>query len=148
MIPADAEAFLRRHGKRTYMYVRAEDGSARGWPMSAAYADGVFVMTTYRKSPKMAHIARAERMTLVVLGDEGAEPLEYVVAYGALRLSDIDASNAETVISRMRAGGLGDAGSNEHFRARLLEGKRVLLEVFPEQARLYTLDGEPKRTLQ
>jgi hypothetical protein len=144
MIPADAEAFLRRHGKRTYMYVRAADGSARGWPMSAAYADGVFVMTTYRKSPKMAHLARASRMTLVVLGDEGADPVEYVVAYGALRISDIDAGNAEAVIARMRAGGLGDAGNNAHFRARLLEGKRVLLEVTPEQARLFVLDPAPR----
>ena len=123
------------------MYLRAEDGSARGWPMSAAYSGGVFVMTTYRKSPKMAHISGATRMTLVVLGDEGAEPLEYVVAYGALRVTPIDSGNADAVIARMRAGGLGEASTNDHFRARLMEGKRVVLEVTPEEARKYTLEA-------
>jgi len=141
MITPEADDFLRRHGKRAYMYVRAEDGSARGWPMSAGWRDGVFIMTTYRKSPKMAHLNQAPRMTLVVLGDEGVEPAEYVVAEGRLTLTPIDADNADAVIARMRAGGLKDSGNNKHFRARLMEGKRVLIELHAEEATRYLLEG-------
>jgi hypothetical protein len=140
MITPDADAFLKRHGKRAYMYVLAEDGSARGWPMSAAWKDGTFVMTTYRKSPKMRHLGQASRMTLVVLGDEGAEPVDYVVAEGRLALTPIDAGNADAVIGRMRAGGLADSGNNAHFRARLMEGKRVLIELHAERAALLRLE--------
>lgn len=142
MIAPDADDFLRRHGKRAYMYVRAEDGSARGWPMSAAWRDGIFIMTTYRKSPKMVHLSRAPRMTLVVLGDEGVEPAEYVVAEGRLALTPIGADNADAVIARMRAGGRKDSGNNEHFRARLMEGKRVLIELHAEEATRFRLEEE------
>lgn len=140
MITSDANAFLKRHGKRAYMYVLAEDGSARGWPMSAAWADGTFIMTTYRKSPKMQHLNRASRMTLVVLGEEGVEPVDYVVAEGRLAVTPIDAGNADAVIGRMRAGGLADSGHNAHFRARLMEGKRVLIELHAERASLLRLE--------
>jgi len=140
MITPEADAFLKRHGKRAYMYVLAADGSARGWPMSAAWKDATFIMTTYRKSPKMKHLNQASRMTLVVLGDEGVEPLDYVVAEGRLVLTPIDAGNADAVIARMRAGGLADSGHNEHFRARLMEGKRVLIELHAEHATLLRLE--------
>jgi hypothetical protein len=143
-VPTEAAAFLAAHG-RAYLYVLAADGTARGWPMIARYHDGVLVMTTYRKAPKTPHLAQARRATVIVTSDEGARPFHYAVAEGQLTLTDITPDMVDDVVARIH----GKVHSNTpgggemmgHFRARLLEGKRALIEVRVESAPLFTLEA-------
>lgn len=141
-IPTVASAFLATHG-RAYLYVLDTSGKVRGWPMIARFADGALVMTSYRKAPKVPHLAAATRATVVVTSDEGSAPFRYVVVEGPLRLTDITPDMADTVTQRMHGSasnsGYSDDGTREHFRARLMEGKRVLIEVGVESAPMYVM---------
>jgi len=136
-LDAKSVEFLAAHG-RAYLYVLAADGSARGWPMIARYHDGMLVMTTYRKAPKTPHLAQAKRATVIVTSDEGDTPFHYAVAEGPLTLRDITPDMADEVTRRMHGPTPGDTEIS-HFRARLLEGKRALIEVRADSAPLYTL---------
>ncbi|HXC38944.1 MAG TPA: hypothetical protein VN667_08350 [Burkholderiales bacterium] len=138
-LPAESVSFLAAHG-RAYLYVLAADGTARGWPMIARYHDGVLVMTTYRKAPKTPHLAQAKRATVVVTSDEGASPFRYAVAEGPLSLRDITPDMADEV-TRSIHGATPGGTEISHFRARLLEGKRALIEVRVDSAPLHTLEA-------
>jgi len=142
-LDAKSTDFLSRHG-RAYLYVLAADGTARGWPMIARYHDGVLVMTTYRKAPKAAHLAQAQRATVIVTSDEGASPFHYAVAEGLLTLRDITPDMADDVTERIHgkvnSNTPGGAEMSGLFRERLLEGKRALIEVRVETAPLHTLE--------
>lgn len=144
-IPADSTAFLATHG-RAYLYVLDASGRVRGWPMIARFADGALVMTSYRKAPKVPHLAGATRATVVVTSDEGSTPFRYVVVEGALKLTDITPAMADAVTQRMHGSAsvqsnsdYSDDSTREHFRARLMEGKRVLIEVGVESATMYAM---------
>lgn len=144
-IPADATAFLATHG-RAYLYVLDPTGKVRGWPMIARFADGALVMTSYRKAPKVPRLAAAARATVVVTSDEGSTPFRYAVVEGALKLTDITPDMADAVTQRMHGSAsitsnsdYSDDSTREHFRARLMEGKRVLIEVGVESAPMFTM---------
>ena len=143
----EATAAFLGENDRAYLYVRAADGAPRGWPMTARYDAGVLVMTTYRKSAKMVHLGSASPVTLVVTCDEGVEPVRYAVAHGMLRISDIDAGNADAVIRRMRfRDQLVGSPHRSRYRERLMQGKRVLLEVDVARAELFTMDSGMSRS--
>jgi hypothetical protein len=144
-IPAEATAFLATHG-RAYLYVLDSTGKVRGWPMIARHADGALVMTSYRKAPKVPHLAAAARATVVVTSDEGSTPFRYAVVEGPLKLTDITPDMADEVTRRMHGDSshlsnsdYSDDGTRAHFRARLMEGKRVLIEVGVASAPMYTM---------
>lgn len=144
-IPTDSRAFLAAHG-RAYLYVLDATGKVRGWPMIARYADGALIMTSYRKAPKVQHLTASPRATVVVTSDEGSTPFRYVVAEGPLKLTDITPDMADAVTQRMHGDSsqpsnsdYSDDGTREHFRARLVEGKRVLIEVGVERAPMYAM---------
>ena len=140
----EVTAFLSAHG-RAYLYVLAADGAVRGWPMIARTRDGRLVMTTYRKAPKTPHLRAASRATVIVTSDEGAKPFRYVVVEGPLTLTDITPAMADAVTDILHGeglagGGYSEPGARSHFHARLLEGKRSLIEVGVESAQLFTLE--------
>jgi hypothetical protein len=141
-LDADCERFVREND-RSYMFVLDGEGAVRGWPMTARYGNGIFVMTTYRKSPKMKFLGPAKRMTLVVTSKSDAEVDRYVLVEGELRITPVDAANADAVLARMFAAGRRDETGSGHFAARLREGKRVLIEVLAESMSLHRLGGEP-----
>lgn len=144
-IPTEATAFLATHA-RAYLYVRDSAGKVRGWPMIARFADGALVMTSYRKAPKVPHLAAAARATVVVTSDEGSAPFRYAVVEGPLTITDITPDMADAVTLRMHgstsqtsSSDYSDDHTREHFRARLTEGKRVLIEVGVESAPMFTM---------
>jgi hypothetical protein len=141
-LPRGIEDFLARY-HRSYLFVRGAGGEVRGWPMTSAYDDRVFTMTTYKKSPKVAHLSQAARATLVVVTDEGMTPVEYAVVEGALRLVDILPDTVDALIARMGRGGAPDPNVRAHYRARLLAGKRVLIEVEAERVEKFVLAETP-----
>ena len=144
-IPTEATAFLATHA-RAYLYVLDSAGKVRGWPMIARFADGALVMTSYRKAPKVPHLAAAARATVVVTSDEGSAPFRYAVVEGPLTITDITPDMADAVTLRMHGStsqtsrsDYSDDHTREHFRARLTEGKRVLIEVGVESAPMFTM---------
>jgi len=148
-IPTEATAFLATHA-RAYLYVLDSAGKVRGWPMIARFADGALVMTSYRKAPKVPHLAAAARATVVVTSDEGGDesnaPFRYAVVEGPLTLTDITPDMADAVTQRMHGSAAQTSSSDysddhtrEHFRARLTEGKRVLIEVDVASAPMFTM---------
>ena len=142
-IPAESAAFLAAHG-RAYLYVLDTTGKVRGWPMIARYADGALIMTSYRKAPKVPHLAAATRATLVVTSHEGTKPFRYAVVEGPLTVRDISPDMADEVTRRMHNAAsehdnTSDARTREHFRARLLENKRCLIEVGVDTAPMFTM---------
>lgn len=100
-------------------------------------------MTSYRKAPKVPHLAAAAHATVVVTSDEGSAPFRYVVVEGSLKLIDITPGMADAITQRMHGrasnSGYSDDGTREHFRARLMEGKRVLIEVDVENATMHAM---------
>ena len=144
-IPDNSTGFLATHG-RAYLYVLDTTGKVRGWPMIARYADGALIMTSYRKAPKVPHLAAAARATVVVTSDEGSAPFRYVVVEGPLKLTDITPDMADAVTQRMHGSAsqasnsdYSDDSTRDHFRARLMEGKRVLIEVGVDGAPMFTM---------
>lgn len=144
-IPTEATAFLATHA-RAYLYVLDSAGKVRGWPMIARFADGALVMTSYRKAPKVPHLAAAAHATVVVTSDEGSAPFRYAVVEGPLTITDITPDMADAVTLRMHgstsqtsSSDYSDDHTREHFRARLTEGKRVLIEVGVESAPMFTM---------
>ena len=142
-VPAESTAFLAAHG-RAYLYVLDTTGKVRGWPMIARYNDGALIMTSYRKAPKIPHLAAAAHATVVVTSHEGSTPFRYAVVEGPLSLRDITPDMADEVTRRMHNAtserdNTSDAQTREHFRARLLEGKRCLIEVGVDTAPMFTM---------
>lgn len=144
-IPTEATAFLATHA-RAYLYVLDSAGKVRGWPMIARFADGALVMTSYRKAPKVPHLAAAAHATVVVTSDEGSAPFRYAVVEGPLTITDITPDMADAVTLRMHgstsqtsSSDYSDDHTREHFRARLTEGKRVLIEVGVASAPMFTM---------
>ncbi len=134
------ESFLRDH-RRAYLFVRTEDGEARGWPLTAFFAPGRLWFTTYAKSAKMPFIHRASRASVAVLTDEGVEPVRYVVVEGPLSVRTADADTVNFAVNSRPAHLRLDAGHEQRYRHALETGKRVILEVAVERAAIHLAGG-------
>jgi len=137
-IPPHIDDFLRRH-RRAYLFVRAADGSARGWPLTAFHAPGRLWFTTYKKSPKMVHVGAAPRGTVAVLTDEGVSPVSYVVVEGALRVREPSPELVEFVMSARPDDGRRNDATEARFRRALASGKRVVIEVALDRTDHFTV---------
>ena len=137
-LPPPIDAFLRRH-RRAYLFVRAADGSARGWPLTAFHAPGRLWFTTYAKSPKMTHVGAAARGTVAVLTDEGATPVSYVVVDGALRVRQMTPDLVEFVMAARPDDVRRNEATEARYRRALTAGKRVVIEVALDRAEHFTV---------
>lgn len=132
------DAFLQRH-RRAYLFVRAADGSARGWPLTAFHAPGRLWFTTYKKSPKMTHVGAAARGMVAVLTDEGVSPVSYVVVDGALTVREMTPELVEFVMAARPDDLRRDEATEARFRRVLESGKRVVIEVALDRADHFTV---------
>jgi PPOX class probable F420-dependent enzyme len=130
VIPPVAEAFLREH-TRTFLLTLRADGAPACHPMVALWQEGALYMNTYRKSAKARNIARDPRVACVVVtGDEEPRFRGVVVRGRAEFLPPV-----ERVPGGARPAGVGD-DVTDLVRARLAEGKRVVVRVVPDDVRL------------
>ncbi len=130
--------FLKRH-RRAYLFVRAADGSARGWPLTAFHAPGRLWFTTYKKSPKMVHVNAASQALVAVLTDEGVAPVSYVIVDGALTVREMTPELVEFVMAARPDDGRRIEASEARYRRALTAGKRVVIEVALDRAEHFTV---------
>ena len=127
MLSPEAERFLHEH-TRTFLLTLRPDGGPTCHPMVAFYRDGALYMTTYRKSAKVRNLTRDARVACVVMAPDDAPGMRAVVLRGRAEVVAAEAMRGAA------AAGAADIASV--VQARLAEGKRVVVRVVPDEARL------------
>jgi len=134
VIAPAADSFLRGHS-RTFLVTVRPDGAPACHPMVGLWHDGALYMNTYRKSAKARNIAREPRVACVVTTADDAPRFRAVVLRGRAEVVD-----APAAMPGRAPAPVGDAVVGR-VRARLAEGKRVVLRVVPDEVRMIGLDG-------
>lgn len=132
MIPDGADEFLRAH-TRTFLVTLRPDGAPACHPMVGLWRDGALWMNTYRKSAKVRNLLAEPRVACVVVTDDGDPRFRGVALRGRADLVASDGADAGPRGARPPAGA---AEVAELVRERLAQGKRVLVRIVPESARL------------
>jgi pyridoxamine 5'-phosphate oxidase-like protein len=130
-IPDDVAAFLGRH-TRMFLLTRRRDGAPTIHPMTGFFADGRVTMTTYRKSAKARNVARDERASCLVVNGYGREDVQGALVRGRGRLRE-----GAMVAPGASASAVPKVSDSVTARVadRMASGKRVLLDVEPDEAR-------------
>jgi general stress protein 26 len=110
------------------LFCRDRHGAPIGYPMTVLRADkDGALFTTYRKSKKVEHLQRDARVCVFAQGRDGEAPwcsLEGVASVWSPSAPQLDQAMGSTG---------GDPrvppGMAEHVKQRIVEGKRVLVEV-------------------
>jgi PPOX class probable F420-dependent enzyme len=137
--PPAAEDFLRTH-TRTFLVTLRPDGAPTCHPMVGLWREGALWLNTYRKSAKVRNLTAEPRVACVVVTDDDEPRFRGVVLRGRAEVVPLEAAPAGRPDSGARAPGVG-AEVTEHVRARLAEGKRVLVRIVPESVRLVGQHG-------
>jgi PPOX class probable F420-dependent enzyme len=132
-LPPEAEDFLRTH-TRTFLVTVRTDGAPACRPMVGLWHDGALWMTTYRKSAKARHIAHEPRVACVVTTDDADPVRRAVVLRGRAEILEPGATMPWAAVSARAAGAGADVA--RQVAARLAEGKRIVVRVAPEEARV------------
>ena len=129
-IPEDVAAFLAR-STRVFLLTRRKDGSPTIHPMTGFFADGRVTMTTYRKSAKARNVERDPRAACLVVNGYGKADVQAVSVRGRGTLRRV-----QTLALPAREADAPKVGASVAGRVaeRMASGKRVFLEVEPEEA--------------
>ena len=132
---AAAEDFLRAH-TRTFLLTLRPDGAPTCHPMVGLWRDGALWLNTYRKSAKVRNLTAEPRVACVVVTDDDEPRFRGVVLRGRAEVVPAPIAPAGGPDARAaRPPGVG-AEVTHRVRARLAEGKRVLVRIVPEAVRL------------
>ena len=132
MIPPAAEEFLRVH-TRAFLLTLRPDGAPACHPMVGFWRDAALWMNTYRKSAKVRNLLAEPRVACVVVTDDGDPRFRGVALRGRAELVVPDGADPGPRGARPPAGA---AEVTELVRARLAQGKRVLVRIVPDSVRL------------
>ena len=129
-IPDDVAAFLGRH-TRVYLLTRRRDGSPMIHPMTGFFADGRVTMSTYRKSAKARNVERDARAACLVVNGYGKEDVRGVLVRGrgSLRQATMAIPASGDSEAPKVSGSV-----TERIAERMASGKRVFLDVEPDEA--------------
>ena len=130
-IPDDVAAFVARY-TRMFLLTRRPDGAPTIHPMTGFFADGRVTMTTYRKSAKARNVVRDERASCLVVNGYGHADVRGALVRGRGRLRE--GSMAVPADSASAAPKISD-GVTARVAERMASGKRVFLDVEPDDAR-------------
>jgi hypothetical protein len=120
--------FLALHS-RTFLIVRGQDGAPIGYPMTGRLFDGALEFNTYRKSVKVTHLARDNRVCCVVIPRDRAADPRVLSVWG--RAEPSEASREHWLEATPSAGIDVPADIVSQVQDRLLSGKRVIYRVLP-----------------
>ncbi len=135
VVPPAAEDFLRAH-TRTFLLTLRPDGAPTCHPMVGLWRDGALWLNTYRKSAKVRNLTAEPRVACVVVTDDDEPRFRGVVLRGRAEVVPAPVAPAGGPDARApRPPGVG-AEVTQRVRARLAEGKRVLIRIVPEAVRL------------
>ena len=125
-ISREAEEFARA-SKRAYLFCETKDGGVNGWPLTPLHSPGHMSFTTYKKTPKVAHLYRVSEVCVVLLSNYGVEPIRYVVVDGRIKVLDITPEMIPDVLQRLNGTRKDDV--TERFERSIRNGQRVILDV-------------------
>jgi hypothetical protein len=130
-IPDDVAAFLRRY-TRVFLLTRRRDGAPTIHPMTGFFADGRVTMSTYRKSAKARNVDRDPRAACLVVNGYGKDDVRGVLVRGrgSLRQAAMAAPAAAEAGEAPKVSG----SVATRVAARMASGKRVFLDVEPDEA--------------
>jgi PPOX class probable F420-dependent enzyme len=134
VIPPAAETFLRAH-TRTFLVSVRPDGAPACHPMVALWHEGALYMTTYRKSAKARNVMREPRVACVVVTDDEAPRMTAVVVRGRAEILPAGSQMPWAATPAPRVAGAGVEVGRE-VAAKLAEGKRVVMRVVADSARV------------
>jgi len=135
VVPPAAEDFLRAH-TRTFLLTLRPDGAPTCHPMVGLWRDGALWLNTYRKSAKVRNLTVEPRVACVVVTDDDEPRFRGVVLRGRAEVVPAPVAPAGGPDApAARPPGVG-AEVTHRVRARLAEGKRVLIRIVPEAVRL------------
>jgi Pyridoxamine 5'-phosphate oxidase len=121
--------FLSRHS-RVFLLVRDGDRPV-GYPMTGRLIDGALEFSTYRKSAKVRHIERDERVCCVTVPRDSPEDNRALVTWGGAAINEQSRANWLSVSGRERAS-TGIAVPPEVVKQvsdRIATNKRVVVRV-------------------
>jgi hypothetical protein len=130
-IPDDVAAFVARY-TRIFLLTRRRDGAPTIHPMTGFFADGRVTMTTYRKSAKARNVVRDARASCLVVDGYGHPDVRGALLRGRGRLRE--GTMAVPADSASAAPKVSD-GVTSRVAERMASGKRVFLDVEPDDAR-------------
>ena len=135
-ISSTAELFLREHTRAFLLTIRP-DGAPACHPMVGLFRDGALWMNTYRKSAKLRNLLAEPRVACVVVTDDDDPQFRGVVVRGRAEVLPPGTSLAAAVPRDPGAARPPVSGEvTGSVEARLAEGKRVVIRIVPEEARL------------
>jgi hypothetical protein len=129
-VPDDVAAFLARH-TRAFLLTRRRDGAPTIHPMTAFFADGRTTMSTYRKSAKARNVERDPRASCLVVNGYGKTDVRGALVRGRASLRAAATTPPAATASEAPKVSAGVAG---RVAERMATGKRVFLDVEPEEA--------------
>ena len=130
-----AEDFLRLH-TRTFLVTLRPDGAPACHPMVGLWRDGALWLNTYRKSAKVRNLTAEPRVACVVVTDDDEPRFRGVVLRGRAEVVPAPVAVAGGPDARAARPPGVSAEVTHRVRARLAEGKRVLIRIVPEAVRL------------
>ena len=128
--PDDVAALLAR-STRVFLITRRRDGGPTIHPMTGFFADGRITMTTYRKSAKARNVERDPRAACLMVNGYGKADVQAVCVRGRAGIRSGDA-----IAPPARATEAPKVSTDVVSRVadRMASGKRVLLDVVPDEA--------------
>jgi len=134
----EAEALLAK-GRRVFLFTLRADGSPTAHPMTGNFVGGRLTFSSYRKAVKTRNAQRDPRTcSLVLEGYAGAGPRAVVYRGDACMLEGEAAAGA--LGGGSAAAGPVSGGVSSRASSRLVEGKRVVLSIAPDEVALLRLE--------
>ena len=125
-ISREAEEFARA-SKRAYVFCETKGGGVHGWPLTPFHSPGRISFTTYRKTPKVAHLSHVSEVCVVLVSNYGVDPIRYVVVDGRIKVLDIAPEMIPDIMRRLNRTRKDDV--TERFERSIRNGQRVILDV-------------------
>jgi pyridoxamine 5'-phosphate oxidase-like protein len=136
----EAEALLAK-ARRVFLFTLRADGSPTAHPMTGVFASRRLAFSTYRKAVKTRNAARDPRTCSLVLENYAGAGQRAVVYRGRAQL--LEGEEALHAFSGGGGSAAGPVSSGISSRAsnRLAQGKRVMLQIEPEEVELLRAPG-------
>jgi hypothetical protein len=131
MIEPAAAKFLAGH-RRVHIFTADADGAPIGFPMDGWFTEGKLFFTTYRTSGKVANLLRDPEVCCIAITDDDDPDTACAVVQGTCRVREFDIELADWWLTRPTVDKRPIAADvKARHRDRVLNGKRVMLEITP-----------------
>jgi hypothetical protein len=122
---------------QVYLVVRRPDGAPMGYPMVGRWEDGGLEFSTYRKSAKVRHVERDDRVCCLVVPRDRAADGRVLAVWGRAAMADANRDRWQAALRGRDGDAVGidvPAQVRAKVAERLASQKRGVLRVSPERS--------------